>query len=155
MAGVQIIDRDHGYKEFTRRLRRLGADVRVGVSSTPHDPDGTPCDEIAAAHEFGLGVPQRSFLRAWADDDAYVSSLNGVLDRALEEYIHERKSLPEALATVGKWMVESIRARMRGGLSPSLDQRTVERKRAEGETLTPLIATGQLENAITYETDVR
>jgi hypothetical protein len=82
-----VRDIDHGYKALFSRLRR--AKTRIGAASSQSPThrisigihgdeaairyNGEAGDvslvEVAAAHEYGIGVPERSFIRAWFDDN--------------------------------------------------------------------------------------
>jgi len=97
--------------------------------------------EIASFHEFGLGVPQRSFLRAWFDENeerlfaTFVDRLgaNGPTGWAV------------ALNQVALWVQADIQLRITKHIPPPLKKATVDRKKSS----TPLIDTGQLRAAIT------
>lgn len=154
---VQISDQDRGYADVVRRIRQLRAPrswIKTGVSDAPHTPSGMPTDEIGAIHEFGLGRPQRSFLRAWADDKTRMNALSNIVERVLTDFIMGHTTLADALKGIGAWTVANVRQRMRLGLTPPLDRKTVDRKVRDGAALPgyPLLDTLQLEEAITYET---
>src|SRR5689334_1289642 len=66
-----IQDKDNGYAALFKRLEDLESDpprVLVGVldAEQHRDSDLTVAD-VAAFHEFGLGVPRRSFIGDWFD----------------------------------------------------------------------------------------
>jgi hypothetical protein len=148
---VQITDQDRGYAEAVRRLRQLKADrpfVKVGVSDVPHMPTGTPTDEIGAVHEFGLGVPQRSFLRAWADDGNRMTALNRVVESTMQAFLDGHTTLSVFLRGIGSWAVANIRQRINLGLVPALAPSTLKKGHGTGK---PLLDTLQLEAAITHE----
>jgi hypothetical protein len=158
MEAVEVQDIDRGYAAAAARVKKLRTRetfVKVGVSDVPHEPTGIPTDEIGAAHEFGLGhVPQRSFLRAWADDTGRMRTFTDLAERLMNEYVAGEMSLPEALKALGAWAVSNVRQRIRVGLAPPLDPKTVDRKVKKEAPLPgfPLLDTLQLEEAIIYET---
>ena len=140
-----ITDRDNGYRQLLTNVRKLrGSTIRVGVNEEPHADSGLTNAELGAIHEFGLGkVPERSFLRAWVDQNQ-----TGWM-RWLKEHIYRALLGREAWEeNFGKYAVDGIRARMRLGIMPPLAPATIARKE-NGNT--PLIETEQLINAIEYE----
>ena len=153
---VTITDQDRGYAQAVRAVRAMRSSkpwVKIGVSDAPHDPSGTPTDEIGAVHELGLGRPQRSFLRAWTDDAERMAAFSRVAYNVIYPVIFGGASLSEALRTIGSWAVGNVRQRMRLGLQPPLDPKTIDRKvRAENPLPGyPLLTTLQLEDAIIHE----
>jgi hypothetical protein len=97
---------------------------------------------IATFHEFGFGVPERSWLRGWVD--ANNSFINDLLRRGARQIILGKD--PEQIAgAIGAAFVASIQQRIVSGIAPPLDAATIK---AKGSS-TPLIDTGQLKSAIT------
>jgi hypothetical protein len=161
MAGVKITDRDNGFRALVAKTKNVRpVTIRVGVNGNPHHDAGgfatlhgaaphTPAapianDELGAIHEFGLGNnPERSFLRAWLDDEKlWLPELEKELDAA-------DPRVPLAWAKrFGAFAVESVRARMRRGILPELKVDTILRK-MNGDT--PLIETEQLMKAVEFD----
>ena len=147
--GVKITDKDNGYRQVLTNVRSLrGTVVRVGVNEEMHvarngNASGLTNAALGAIHEFGLGhVPQRSFIRAWIDENQ-----RGVM-RWLKEHLYRALMGREAWAdNFGKYVVEGIRARINLGIPPPLEDETVRRK---GHA-TPLIESEQLVKAIEYD----
>ncbi len=140
---VSIKDVDLGYNSFFGALRGLrGQAVKVGVGDAPHEPSGTPTDEIAAAHEFGVGVPERSFLRAWVDEKR--EQIQARMEKDLSDTLFSRDDWRKPF---GQWCVDQIRARIWANIPPPLQESTAARK----GTTVPLIDSGQLVNAIIDE----
>ncbi len=151
---VVIRDQDHGYARALANVQSLrgGRMMRVGVTDKPHE--GTPGMSVAAIgaiHEFGLGnAPQRSFLRAWVDEQqsSWLRKLrNSVLAFVLSGTSWEDK--------FGKYCVEGIRTRIWENIPPPLEEATVTRKARMGYDTTPLVASGQLIDGIEYEVGAR
>jgi hypothetical protein len=143
---VKITDRDHGFRQLMINARKMSRTqyVRVGVSDTPHDGSpGMSIAAIGAIHEFGIGVPQRSFLRGWVDENqkGWVAKLRETVYRALTGREAWMKNF-------GEYAVEGVRARMRLGIGPPLLEATVKRKQ-NGST--PLIESEQLINGVEYD----
>src|SRR5262245_39865552 len=86
---VRVTDRDHGYKERLKAISKIGRHVvnvgiqgdraaakhqgaaqkKSGFAALVTTAKSLSVGEVAAIHEFGLGVPERSWLRAWVDGD--------------------------------------------------------------------------------------
>ena len=149
MAGVTIHDRDNGYRELTQNVRKWrGKTIKVGVNDSPHlGRGGLTNAQLGAIHEFGLGhVPQRSFLRAWVDQNQgeWMSWLRrGILASLLDNR--------QWASNFGKYAVREIQARIRAGIAPALQDSTIRRKASGNET--PLMDSEQLFNAIEYEVE--
>jgi hypothetical protein len=153
-VSVQIIDRDRGYGLVLTNVRKMrdGKMMRVGVTDAPHD--GTPgmtVADIGAIHEFGLGsAPQRSFLRAWVDQEQ--ASWMRRLRAAVLSFILSSDAWEEKF---GKYCVDGIRKRIWENIPPPLQEATVTRKAREGYDTTPLVRSGQLIEGIEYEVGAR
>lgn len=148
-SGVRITDRDRGYRALMRRVEaRALARVVVGVlerdGGAAQEGGDTDVLVVAIVQEFGGGnVPERSFLRAWADTHRTqnLARLRRVAVAVVQGGNEERE-----LAVVGAEMAEELRAWMRSGIAPPLAPSTIA---AKGDT-TPLVG-GQLERAIGFE----
>lgn len=148
---MPIIDRDNGFKGLVARMKFGAPGVSVGVDSRPHEPTGIPTDEIAMAHEFGIGVPERSFLRAWVEENENVvfAKLRDLAWHALIGDI----TYTEAQQRFGEFCVNSIRSRIIRGIDPPLLPETINRKETGRFATIPLINTGQMHDAIIYQID--
>ena len=143
---VQITNKNP--KAIQQRIANLrNIAVKVGIQGTEAarlNGKATIAD-IAAIHEFGLGnVPERSWLRAWHDEnrETALEKLRKGYRRVISGEIN-----PETLATAfGIWAVSSIQERISSGLSPALEAETIRRK----ESSVPLIDTGLLRSSITF-----
>jgi hypothetical protein len=169
--------KDNGWKKL---LKSIFKDDRIGVTvgiqgsdaSSGHKGSDLTVAEVGEIHEFGLGVPRRSFLRGYYDENY------GLLRKRLLK-ISKRIASPRSKLTAKKGMglfgslvVGEIQKRIASGIFPPLSEATKRaRKRlgvtkkgqrdAQGRFLkagsviaTPLINTGQLRSSITYKVDV-
>lgn len=100
--------------------------------------------EIANEHEFGLGVPERSWLRAWVDENQPM--IRNDLRRAAMRILEGKLTIQQAADLLGSKYVASIQTRIANGIAPANAPSTIERKGSS----TPLIDTGQFRSAITY-----
>lgn len=146
---VRLTDVDKGYKRALAALGPLGG-LSLGVqgakASSPHGP-GEPISigELAAIHELGLGVPERSWLRSWIDENQRM-----IMDdcrRAMQQVILGKLTKEQALNVLGLKWVGAIQQRIADGqVTPALAKETVDRK---GSSV-PLIDTGVLRASITH-----
>lgn len=148
------MDRDRGLKALRRRVRRgaRGRAITVGVHSgeggAPAAGGGTVGD-VASIHEFGLGnVPERSFVRSWADAER--SDNEAKLRRLAESIVRGSNTVENGLERLGLNFAASMQKRIQSGeIGPPLDPATVERKGSS----TPLIDNGQLVSSITHKVE--
>lgn len=98
--------------------------------------------EVGAFHEFGLGVPQRSFIRAWFDES--VEKNRELLRSQLALVVAGKLPLETALERVALKCEADVKRRIRNRIPPPLAPETVRRK---GSSV-PLIDTGQLRASI-------
>ncbi len=100
--------------------------------------------EIAAAHEFGLGVPERSWLRGWFD--AHQAEIREDLAKVTRGVLLGRFTREQGLEILGVKYVGQIQARMATSIPPPNAPSTIARK---GSSVT-LIDTNQMRSAVTY-----
>ncbi|MCH9837280.1 hypothetical protein K0U83_16560 [bacterium] len=147
---MSVIVRDLGAQRLVTAVTDKSPNVVdvgiIGDTAGTATPDGMTVGALAEIHEFGLGVPQRSFLRAWADADrAKIDKAWGAL---LRRVLKGDLTTDQALEQFGLWAQGQVQAFIADGrVQPPLDQRTID---AKGSS-TPLIDTGQLRSSITYE----
>lgn len=150
---MPVTVRDNG---FSNRVKMLVAMQPASITVGIHGEEGaetegdTTVATIANAHEFGLGVPRRSFLRSWAEENAGRNA--GILSRALERCARGDATYPQTLHSIGSVFVADCRLRIaRGQIGPALSPETVDRKGSS----TPLLDTGQLSAAIRYKFEAK
>lgn len=144
---VQIKDEDHGYKRLRQEVQRFskGVRVEVGVNSKPHsNTRGLSNEDIGKIHEFGIGVPERSFLRGWVDDNKW--SIGGFLRTAALRTLFSVTKSDRWLKAFGEWAVKGVRDRIFRNIPPPLKAGTVKRKGHD----TALVDTHELVDAIEY-----
>lgn len=153
----KVTDRDRGASKLLAKLLEQGA-LKVGIlgdaAAEPHkDKDGEPSDlsvaQIGEIHEFGLGVPRRSFLAGWAvEREPEIKNVILRGGRALA--LGKVESVRVLLEQVGSWSVGSIQQRMAQNIPPPLAESTIKRK---GSSVA-LIDTEQLRSSISYQVDI-
>ena len=100
--------------------------------------------DIAYWNEFGLGVPERSFIRAWFDEAS--AENRAALKNALALVLRGEKTIEEALTLVGLRFVGKMQQRISKGVEPPNAASTIK---AKGSSK-PLIDTGQLRQSLTF-----
>lgn len=151
---ASLSDTDKGYKRTMASLKGGGRSVVVGVfgakASENHktkDPDEPiqTIGDIATQHELGLGVPMRSFLRAYCDQNE--AQIKDWLRIAQQQILLGQVTPDQGIARVGMAAVAGMQMFIANGrVQPPLSSYTVKRKGSS----TPLIDTGQLKSAITW-----
>lgn len=154
-ASVRVVD--HGADALMRKVRDAakGARVKVGVigdeAAAQHNGGGMTVADIASYHEFGIGVPQRSWLREWIDED--MAEIKRLLRESAFYVVKRGSPVWVELDRFGVYAVGSIQARMASGPGSwqELAESTVIRKTGRlGDRTARLIDTGQLRSSITY-----
>ncbi len=154
----EVTDKDRGYQALFKRLdgkRRVltvgfhGPEAATVKQPAPgEEPSKLTVGDVATIHEFGLGVPERSMIRGWAD--ASEGQNNGVLKRIGESVIKGVYSADTGLERAGVLFVAQIQARMVAGIPPALEASTIARK---GSSV-PLINTGQMKSSILFKVKI-
>lgn len=143
---TKVTSKDKGYKAALKRYSAMGSKLQVGVPSdgTMHSGGDMTIADLATIHEFGLGVPERSFLRAWFDGNQ--GRIRKMISLMQQSVATGKRTQEQALALLGQKWVSEIQVRMSANIPPPLKPATIQRK---GSSIA-LIDTGQLRSAITY-----
>lgn len=123
---------------------------REGEAEHP-DADGLTVAMLAAIHEFGvpeIGIPERSFIRAWFDENQ--AQILKILRTQFALASVGTITNTQAAQRVAIWAQASIVQRIRAHIPPPLKQATIDRKGSS----TPLIASGVLVSAITARAEI-
>lgn len=140
------------------------ASVTVGVFGdkgsmvVEGDNSGMTVADLAAIHEFGLGVPERSFIRSYfdANEDRIRQMLVKLVEVRIKKAVATGKPITDAerrqiLDQIGLKIVGEIQARISSKeIVQDLKPATIDRKGSD----VALIDTGQLRASITHETKV-
>lgn len=110
--------------------------------------EGLTVAALAEIHEFGLGVPERSFIRAWFDQNQ--AEISNKLRERFREAALGKITFDVAADQFALWCQASIQKRMAAGIQPENAPSTVARKGSSK----PLIDTGILRSSITAEATV-
>lgn len=153
----RVIVRDNGARKRLLNLARP-AHVSLGV----HADDGSEVygeggeitiADIAGIHEFGLGVPERSWLRDFVDENR--ADILARL-RQIAKNIARGEDPDREMERFGLVMVGMIKERIIDGIEPDILDETKKRKRqiAGGKPKdTPLILFGQFISSIAHRVE--
>lgn len=145
-SGVE--DRDLGWNEIKKELakfKKMG--VKVGVTSDKATAkDGTNIAEYAAYNEEGTkNIPSRPFIRSWVDNNQ--EQINKVMDSALNGVVAGKRTAEDAMKRIGEFGASGIKKNIVSGGFEQNKASTIKRKGSSK----PLIDTGAMRNAISYE----
>lgn len=138
------------------QANKAGAHVVVGVlSDKKNQRKGEPITNavLGFIHEFGTEdghVPERSFIRSTIDSNR--AKYAAFIRRLARLVLLGQLSEADALNMIGLKVQGDVVRTINAGIPPPLAQSTIRSKTVNGKAgTTPLINTGQLKSAITYE----
>lgn len=145
---------DNGAARVLRVTNQRGKSfVTVGVlgreGSKPAGK-GSPITvaQVAEWAEFGIGQPERSWLRGWVDSNEGL--IFDRIERETRAVLQGKRTQAQALKRIGVWLQGEVQLNIANfpdnGLEPNAPS-TIERK---GSSV-PLINTGQLRSSITHK----
>lgn len=159
---VKTREVDRGFKAVGQLAARFANDppvVAVGVTGKAaveihkNAQKSETVVQIAAKHEFGEGVPQRSFIRSSFDENVarYRDASRNAFAATLRYAIKNRDGnwtpkTSTALKRLGLLVEGDIKKKIAAGIPPPLTPYTLARK-GKNKT-TPLIDTGQMRASI-------
>lgn len=141
------------YENVVRALRKdISGQITVGIhgdEGSAQHAGGMTVAELGEIHEFGLGVPPRSFIGSWFDEKE--SLFPRAIEAEMSAALRAGKPLHVAFRTLAVTFQGSVQKRIADGIAPENAPATIARKGSS----TPLIDTGVLRSAILarYETD--
>jgi hypothetical protein len=145
-------DIDRGWKKAMRQFQTRTAVVEVGilgdnVSATDEGTDKTVA-EIMTFHEFGQGVPRRSWLRDWFDE--HQPQIRKMYIAIGSRVAGQHVSIAQGLEQFGTWLVGDLQKRWAQGIPPPNADSTAARKGSS----TPLIDTGQSRSSVAHRVKI-
>lgn len=135
---------DHRGPGLRALLEELDLEISVGI----HEDEGATSHgeltnaEIGAIHEFGLGVPERSFIRGYMDERQ--AEIEQAQEAALERILDGADPRVEA-ERLGLKLEAGVKERILARIPPPLAESTKKRR---GENAVPLVDTSQLLGSI-------
>ena len=137
---------DRGWHRIKRNIFQLQhAYAKIGLPAdgeTTGRYDMQKVITIGDAHEYGKGVPERSFLRTAVDEKRKI--IQKKVDLEFYSILRGLTTVPMALKRTGDMIKDTIVAKIDSGNFTPLHPRTIARKGSS----TPLIETGQLRSTI-------
>ncbi len=105
---------------------------------------------VAGFHEFGMGVPERSFVRATFDNETLAIETQ-ITDEVFMVF-DGRRTAPQAMANMGQFAASAMKFTIEEskGIRP-LSAERLEQKRAIGTPTTPLINWGIMLDALRFQ----
>lgn len=143
---MSVRERDNGARrllEQVRAVKERAVDVGVLGQKAAEDHGGLTVGDVATFHEFGLGVPERSFIRNYVDRSKQAAQ---ALARRCAEAVAKGVPAEAALNIIGMSHASAIQEMIADGIDPPLAEETIKRKGSS----TPLIDTGQLRASVTW-----
>lgn len=147
---MTVADIDKGWTELGRRIKALsGSHVLVGVhgakADAPHGDDGLTVADVVSFNEFGLGVPERSVIRATLDDnEGPLLKLTADFGRRV---VLDGMTPEQALGAVGLYAVGLMQERISIGVAPPNAPSTIKRKGSSK----PWVDTGQVRQSFSHK----
>lgn len=141
-------DKDKGAIARLRALADLDKrSVEVGVlgekaAEAAESGEGLTVSDVATINEFGLGVPQRSFIRGYVDERR--KDVLALLGRMATAVAAGKITAQVGYEALGLKIAANIQERISAGIEPANAPATIARKGSSK----PLINTGQLRSAI-------
>lgn len=139
--------KDYEIRQVKRKGKLEDKRVKVDQSET--------LAEVATKHELGIGVPRRSFIVDWVDENE--PKLNDQLRAVALSAARQGRPASVGLLRFGAWAVGQIKRRIIAGIAPELsEQRKLEKALAGvARKDTPLISTAQLLSSLTHKEEDR
>lgn len=124
----------------------VNVSIKVGVLGTKkHEGSEMTIAQLLEIHELGLGVPERSVLRAWVT--AEQASIDAAMAAAYRKILLGKLTPEQAAKILGARFVGQLQTFISDGrVQPPLAPATVQ---AKGSSV-PLVDSGQLKSAISY-----
>lgn len=147
-----IISGGQKYKEALEKIASVHKGVKAGIPADATTTDGQSIAEYAMYNEMGTRtIPARPFMRYTANEKQY--EWLEVLSHKLNYQSIEKNNAEDALGLTGEMMKAHIQQTIQKGQFIPDAPATVKAKARSGkvEPDHPLIDTGQLLAAVTYE----
>jgi hypothetical protein len=149
---VKVTTSGPGFKQMFEDL--AGGSILLGSqgddADKQHSTFAGTVGELMVMHELGLGVPERSWLRAWID--ANQKSCEADMALAMQHILAGRKSRKKALEDIGyKWTQEMRENITSGKVRPAIAASTAA---AKGHDI-PLLDTTDGVNSISFRLFLR
>lgn len=153
MAAVNVeIKGGDKYKAFLDKMAQIAGGVKAGILGGATTTDGQSIAEYAVYNEFGTSrIPARPFMRTVAKEkpEQWVKNMVSIVKGRAKD----PQAWKEALGLAGEQMKADIKDSIQNGSWTPNAPATVATKKRKGkvEPDHPLIDTGQMLEAVSYE----
>lgn len=143
---IRVDDIDRGWKNLVKGLEGVPKSVDIGIFGGKHSEEV----DKATRNEFGIEVPERSFMRSTFDDkvnEAYTLLVKEIKANLL------RGDVTSAFKMVGSFMTDMIKNKITTSKSWAEKNRpsTIARKSKKGRIKdTPLIDSGRMRASVVW-----
>lgn len=161
MITARTIEIDRGWAGVESALRRLdGARTKVGLPANGHTSGRYSMAKLAKVayfNEFGIEVPERSFIRSATDanrDEVFREAklaVGRIMFEAAKTPLAQLSVIRHFVSGVGQFLANRIKKKIQDGPFQELSTRTITKK---GHDM-PLVETGQLFETIQERTLLR
>lgn len=155
MAG-KVIDKDLGYKEFMRQMKKVADKPFTKIGVLGDDEGEGSLLTIASSNEFGatgagkngnVDIPERSYIRSTVDERK--RRIFGKAFQLQADIFTGKMSMSKALAIMGELIKGNIVQKIVTLRSPANAPSTIRKKGSSN----PLIDEGRLRQSIDYEVE--
>lgn len=129
----------HQINEFQSHTLKVG--IQRGTESTEDDQ---PVANYAYKNEFGIGVPQRSFMRSTIDENQ--ANYKALTEKLLSDVLDNQRTAYNAIGTLGEKVRGDISQKIVRLRTPPNSPITIMRKGSSN----PLIDSGQMRQSIQW-----
>jgi len=146
MSSKLTRQKNRGGVEALKKRVKISGTVDVGIIDAGlHSSGDITVAGIGFAHEFGVGVPERSFMRSTIQTGK--KDIIALQKKLLGQIQTGQTDVVKALGLVGEVFADLIRQKIVSIRTPPNSPQTIVAKGSSN----PLIDTGQMKNSITYE----
>lgn len=161
----RIQDKDLGMKQILSAFDISQIKIEYGILAedaasakmVPEGPTEASLGEVAIDQEFGIGTPERSFMRSTFDErvNHYVASIRKTVATVIKT--RQGVILKTNMKFLGALAVSDVRKKILGRINPPLSESSIIRKtlRPGVSIETPLVWTGQLLESLKSKMEVQ
>jgi len=149
--GLQLKIIDKGYKKFVSEIKNFDKNpkVKIGILEGNADRvDGKDNVDLMTKHEYGVGVPQRSVIRAGTDSNIDNIFNNTIVDQ-YDKIIIGHSNVIEMVNKTGAVVKTKFRERFSTKYLEPNAPFTIAKKGSD----VPLVETGELKDTINYKVE--
>lgn len=137
---------DTKWVKIQKDIKKLDkAFTYAGIFSESMNVDGQSLAAIGLSHEFGLSVPERSFMRSWFDKN--IKTIQKQATMLYSKVLDGKLTADRAIKLLGAYAEGEIKKSIVDLKTPSNDPKTIARKGSSN----PLIDTGQMLGSVKHK----